>query len=134
MKWINDIKHYAEMIEAEYRDDMVAIYASFRPFEDFFEGWHVMNQVQSKYHQPGVPPTLVLQATSERYQQRLDFEVDMKGNVIVQYISLTQEAGSSTYSDECVTDEYTMTIEQLWLWLRTKTPQAYAYAKPFSEE
>lgn len=134
MKWITNIKHYAEMIEAEYRDDMVAIYASFQPFEDFFEGWHVMNQVQSKYHQPGVPPTLVLQATSERYQQRLDFEVDMKGNVIVQYISLTQEAGSSTYSDECITDEYTMTIEQLWLWLRTKTPQAYAYAKPFSKE
>ena len=123
MKWINNIKHYAEMIEAEYRDDMVAIYASFQPFEDFFGGWHVMNQVQSKHHQPGVPPTLVLQATDERYQQRLDFEVDMKGNVIARY-----------HHDEFVADEYTMTIEQLWLWLRTKTPQAYAYAKPFSGE
>jgi len=123
MKWINNIKHYAEMIEAEYRDDMVPIYASFQPFEDFFGGWHVMNQVQSKHHQPGVPPTLVLQATDERYQQRLDFEVDMKGNVIARY-----------YHDEFVADEYTMTIEQLWLWLRTKTPQAYAYAKPLSGE
>ena len=121
MKWINNIKRYAEMIEADYRDDMVAIYASFQPFEDFFGGWNVMNQVQSKHHQPGVPPTLVLQATEERYQQRLDFEVDMKGNVIVRYLH-----------DEFVGDEFTMTIEQLWLWLRTKTPQAYAYAKPFS--
>lgn len=111
------------MIEADYRDDMVAIYASFQPFEDYFGGWNVMNQVQSKHHQPGVPPTLVLQATEERYQQRLDFEVDMKGNVIVRY-----------HHDEFVGDEYTMTIEQLWLWLRTKTPQAYAYAKPFSGE